>query len=384
MNMGRKWDHTACFLCDFWWLLLLLLVIIIAGILGTRNMWMPEPVPTPTVAPTPVPTVTIVPTSIPTGFNIPSDADGAELCPGAVAYFDWGINIPSAAQSSDFIFAFDQTGSMDNVIDEAQQTASQLMEMINASVGDARFGVVGFSDYPIYSASDFPYRLYQPLTNNHDSIQDAIDSLDIYSGGDSSESYGRVMYESYTDPSIGWRERSRHFLIFFGDEFPHDPDAGVDGQYQTSDDLDIENVIGNMGANEIILVYIASTYVGSDLLSYWQNWTNETGGVTVSLIEDGSFSEVVDTAISTVSRHIDELDLEVGPDQYQSWASADPITDITIEDKEELIHMPITFMIPEDFTEPGRHTMKLIAVGDGADFASFDFTITFPQECVQK
>ena len=381
--MGRKWDQTTCFLCDFWWLILLLLAIIIAAIFGTRNLWLPEPIPTPTSVPTPMSTATLVPTPIPSGFTIPSDVSEAELCPGAEAFYDWQINIPRAAQYTDFLFAFDQTGSMGGVIEDAQEAATQMMELINQSVGDARFGVVGFSDEPSTSTDD-SFRIYQPITSDFEIVQEVIDGFQRTVGGDT-ENYLRVMYESYTNPSIGWRDGGRHIIIFFGDDYPQDPDASIDEKFGTVDDLTTYDTIQEMVQNNMIMIFVySSDGIEERLLTYWQEKTEKTGGMAVSLSEDTGFAEVINAAVSEVSRHIDELDLEVGPDQYQSWAVAAPVTDITVSDAEELVHMPVTFMVPDGFSDAGRHTIQLVAIGDGADYASMDFVISIPQECIQE
>ncbi|MDO8969686.1 MAG: VWA domain-containing protein, partial [Saprospiraceae bacterium] len=111
--------------------------------------------------------------------------------------------IPLKWGNTDVIFAFDQSGSMAPMIDGAKADAQKLMRTIAARFGSERFGVAGFSDY-----IDFPYRLYQPLTDDLDAVQAAIEGLTLVDGGDLPEAYGRMMYESYADPTIGWRADS--------------------------------------------------------------------------------------------------------------------------------------------------------------------------------
>jgi hypothetical protein len=186
--------------------------------------------------------------------------------------------IPWTIGETDVMFAFDQSGSMAGMIDGAKADAHKLMKSISARLGNESFGVAGFSDYV-----DFPYRLYQPLTNKISEVQEAINSLTLADGGDTPEAYTRMMYESYMDSSIGWREESKRYLIIFGDSFPHDPDAGRDGQINTDDDLALDEVLSQMESKNITLLFVADPTVANDtdLLSQWENWTDGLGGMTI-------------------------------------------------------------------------------------------------------
>jgi len=164
------------------------------------------------------------------------------------------------------------------MIDGAKADAKKLMQTIAARFGSEHFGVAGFSDY-----IDFPYRLYQPLTDDLNAVQAAIDSLTLAYGGDAPEAYGRMMYESYADPSIGWRTNAWRYLVIFGDSYPHDPDAGRDEILGTDDDLVLDNVLTHLKTNKITLIYVADPGIAGDtsLLSEWQEWTSTTAGITI-------------------------------------------------------------------------------------------------------
>ena len=179
------------------------------------------------------------------------------------------------------VFAFDQSGSMAPMIDGAKADAQKLMRTIAARFGSERFGVAGFSDYV-----DIPYRLYQPLTDDLDAVQTAIEGLTLVDGGDLPEAYGRMMYESYSDPSVGWRTDSWRYLVIFGDSVPHDPDAGRDGILGTDDDLILDDVLTRMKNEPITLIYVADPGIAGDtsIFSEWQDWTNTTAGLTIRCV----------------------------------------------------------------------------------------------------
>ena len=186
--------------------------------------------------------------------------------------------IPWTFGETDVLFAFDQSGSMGGMIDGAKADASKLMKTISARFGNERFGVAGFSDY-----IDFPYRLYQPISAEITEVQQAINSLELAGGGDTPEAYARMMYESYADSTIGWRENSNRYLVIYGDSYPHDPDAGRDGQLNTGDDLILSDVIAQMEMNNITLIFVADPGIASNtnLLDQWENWTGEIDGLTI-------------------------------------------------------------------------------------------------------
>lgn len=175
----------------------------------------------------------------------------------------------------DVVFAFDLSGSMGDMIDGAKQDALTLMESIGIRIGSQHFGVIGFSDY-----IDIPYHLYQPLTGDYEIVQSAIQSLSLVDGGDAPEAYGRAVYEAYSDPMVGWRNKSDRYLIIFGDSIPHDPDAGRDEILGTADDLVWSTVLDGLSLHEINFIYVSDPSVSndSDLLQEWREWAFSTGG----------------------------------------------------------------------------------------------------------
>lgn len=176
------------------------------------------------------------------------------------------------------MFAFDQSSSMVPVIEGAKADGLRLMNSIGRRRGVQRFGLIGFSDYV-----DFPYRLYEPLTEEQETMQAAINGLSLADGGDIPESYGRVMFESYTDETVAWDETAEKYLVIFGDSIPHDPDMGPDETVGTADDLVLDDVLQSMADNGITLVFVAAPAVAGDLnlLDAWKGWSAETGGSVV-------------------------------------------------------------------------------------------------------
>ncbi|MFQ5344101.1 MAG: vWA domain-containing protein, partial [Anaerolineae bacterium] len=142
------------------------------------------------------------------------------LCPGQSTSFTFQVYLPPAPVQADILLAFDTTGSMDGVIQTAQERAVDIMSNLQTLISDAWFGLVDFRDYPVDQygwSTDWPYRLRQPLIGHISYVQMKIEELEGDGGVDGPEAYSRALYEAYADEHVGWRPDARRFIIMFGD-----------------------------------------------------------------------------------------------------------------------------------------------------------------------
>lgn len=237
------WESPVCFFCDHW-LPVLLAIVLATAAYFTRSYWLPSSV---------------------------------DLCFFGRADIKLSKAIPYHTGKTDILFAFDLSGSMMDVISGAQQEATRFMKTVAARIGSEHFGVTGFSDY-----GDIPYRLYQPITKDRDLVQAAINGLSLVDGGDAPEAYGRLTYESFSDPNVGWREGSKRYLVIFGDSIPHDPDAGRDEQMSTPDDLVWNQVLKQLSDHQIELIYVASPTIPAEVAQMWKEWSGTIAGLAVN------------------------------------------------------------------------------------------------------
>ena len=142
----------------------------------------------------------------------------------------------------DILFLVDVTGSYS---DDIAQFRSQANSLINAFMSGGRnveIGLASFADFPIssYGASgDFAYKLNVGLTNDTESIIEAINALRIFNGADGPESQLEALYQAATglgrvvpgrpsaniDPSnVGWRDGSLRIIFLATDASFHDSD----------------------------------------------------------------------------------------------------------------------------------------------------------------
>ncbi len=301
------------------------------------------------------------------------------------------VVIPELPPRADVIFSFDLTGSMGGILNTAKARAKTIMTELNKLGVDINYGVVSYMDYPYGSygsGGDYPYKLNCTLTESTASVSDAINSLYLGSGGDGPESYTRVLYESYADKNIGWRNGSKKIFVNFGDHIPHDNnlnegvpgvtgvyntgiDLGRDGLMGTEDDLDLQEVIAEMAANNIELL-ACQTYANYG--NYWGYWAGLTGGKLYDTNSANMANEVVkavtDSLTSTDMNNLrlvpsvggEEWIYRITPDSYSGKTN-------TVVPFDTFIKVPLG-------TKKGLYTYYLDAIdGNGVKYATYQFNI---------
>jgi von Willebrand factor type A domain len=247
------------------------------------------------------------------------------LCIGAVT-----VAVPVGAQAdtpshTDVMFVFDTTGSMSGAISEAQSGIQEAMSQISATLPDSQFGLVEVSDYDeVVNPGEFEYgigegrpawTLHVPITSNQSQVSDALLNLSADGGGDSPEAYGRALFESATNPAIGWRAGARSVIVLVADDVPHDNDLnegippevfaqpspfdtgidpGADNTVGNGDDLDWQGTV----LQRLILEGRPLEYVdyfgAEEYFPYWENWTGRTGGSVVHAEGSGLPEKIVE------------------------------------------------------------------------------------------
>lgn len=248
-----------------------------------------------------------------------------------------------------------------------------------------------------------PYQLNQAVTDNTASVSTAIAGLVLGSGSDGPEDYTRPFYESYADPSVGWRAGAKRIVVNFGDNAPHDNDLnedvtttatwptggdpGRDEIILNADDLDLQTVLAAMAANNITLIEAHSadwtTPSGLSVLDYWNYWTGITGGTTL-LTASGSLVDDVVAAVTAALTTPDVTGLHLeASSPYESWLTsvAPPSysgpTGVSVS-------FDITLTVPPG-TAPGDYTFTINAVDeDNVVYGQQEVTIHVPQNLFGK
>ena len=133
------------------------------------------------------------------------------------------------------------------------------------------------------SPEDVPWELVDPISPNTEAVINSISGLSAHGGGDLPEAYGRALWETATNPTVGWRPEAARLVLLIADNVPHDADldegipesvwvqappwdtgdelvepAGVVGtQLDASTNLDWQSVLAQLAADDIKLEVIA-------------------------------------------------------------------------------------------------------------------------------
>lgn len=224
---------------------------------------------------------------------------------------------PAAAETpahTDVMLIFDTSGSMEGQLEEAKQEIQEVIAHVNATLPDVEYGVAEVKDFANAYGNgpeETPWKLDQALTSNTAAISGAIAPLAASGGGDGPEAYGRALWETDTNPSIGWRAGARHIIILVADNVPHDnnldeglPESewapeGRPSPWNTGEELPgTQNIPGSIWASGVstdfqtTLGQLASDgkplgmvdFRGgtgefeSGYLPYWEYWAGLSGG----------------------------------------------------------------------------------------------------------
>jgi hypothetical protein len=243
-------------------------------------------------------------------------------CLGAVVLLVLGLAVfagPGATGAradtpahTDVMFVFDTTGSMGGALTEAKKEIQAAMSELSATLPDVRFGLAEVGDYALVTNGVFdygegsgtPWTLKSPISPDQSGVLTQISGLAASGGGDLPEAYGRGLFETATNPAVGWRPEARGIIVLVADDVPHDDDLnqgipqefwvetpfdtgidpGPDNAVGTGDDLDWQAVLQRLNALNRPLEYV--DYQGrAAYVPYWQYWAGTTGGSVITVKE---------------------------------------------------------------------------------------------------
>jgi von Willebrand factor type A domain len=203
------------------------------------------------------------------------------------------------AASFDIEFAFDGTGSMGPLIEQARAGASDIMDSVTGVDPGARFAVVVFRDR-YYPAPE--YEVLTPLTSDRSKLAEGLAGVRSVSGrgprNTKSEGYNLAFERSVSDASLGWRPGSRKIVVVFGDAEPHGAGtAGLGGCIRREIDpngLRTQDVLTAMRDAKRTLVMVLGTNDGGATLPCYESITGIVGsGSSATRAGQGDIARVV-------------------------------------------------------------------------------------------
>lgn len=239
------------------------------------------------------------------------------------------IHTPAAGSTTpaatDVLFVFDTTGSMFGALSEAKAQATSVMSDLQTRLPNLRFGVAQLRDY----GSTPVWRVEQGLTSDGGAVQAAIDSLGAAQGGDAPEAYGTGLFQSRSDPAVGWAPGAKHLVVLIADDVPHDDDlnegvppevinqpspwdTGTDpGPFWTG--IDWQRELADFEAADYTLAFVLYHGVPA-YLPYWDWWARQTGGQATESTSATPLGDVL-VQIITATTSTCQSDVEDDPPQ---------------------------------------------------------------------
>lgn len=228
-----------------------------------------------------------------------------KIKPGRSKMLKKKITIPDIPAMVDICLVQDLTGSFDNDLTFIKEKASDITAIGDTS--DARFGLVGFQDYPGSggAAADVPYKLFTALTGDKTVFENAVQALEAPpgAGGDSFEAqYDAIVKSVAAEGGCGYRpDPATRIMIVATDDGCKKPSDNP--LYQN----DEASTIAALKAAGVIVIGLVQNDAGSAAKDCIMPLVQATGGV-LKEIKDGSF-----TIAEDIKNAIKALTFDVTP-----------------------------------------------------------------------
>lgn len=213
----------------------------------------------------------------------------------------------SAAQA-DVVLAFDSTGSMEDNLATAKQTAVSLVGSLEGS--DFRVGVVDYKDFaesPGADPGDYPYRVILPFTDDKEAIISAIEEITVGGGGDERESVYTALMNALDASTLGgWREIKNKLIVLIGDAAPHDPEPFTG--------YTLDSVVAAAEAVDPASIFSLALGGNSTTYDYFSRLSEMTGGAmfteeTAELLPEAVLAKINETTAPAIL----EATLDIDP-----------------------------------------------------------------------
>ena len=124
----------------------------------------------------------------------------------------------------DLVFVVDSTGSMGDDINQVKRDMQDYVLRLEEAAADFKVAIIDYRDFQERTgySQDYPYKMQIDFTDDIDAIQEGINKLYAYGGGDWEE----TIYSALIDglDLLSWRQDAGKAVILMGDAPALDPE----------------------------------------------------------------------------------------------------------------------------------------------------------------
>ncbi len=220
----------------------------------------------------------------------------------------------------DIAFVIDTTGSMFDDIAAVQASVNSILDALFEDPG-SRAAIVTFNDFGFPASLEANNAdVLLPFTSDEDAVRDAINSIDVFGGGDFPEYTYEGLYLALSGAAGEWREDAEdRKIVLFGDAIAKDPElaaavyslaadlgATIDVSFAESDGVHATKLTLRTGTGSDVEIYAVTTgSPGADVVAEFTEIAERTGG-TVFDAEDP------DDLVATI---IEIIEIEPEPEE---------------------------------------------------------------------
>lgn len=202
--------------------------------------------------------------------------------------------VPDDSKPTDYVIAFDCTGSMAGYIESVKKHVSKLVNDLFDKTKDLRIKIVAFGDYcDMNSTTEFgnAYQVIE-LTNDRKDLIDFIKQSSNTSGGDGDEFYELVIRKINLETD--WRPKASKAVLLIGDAPFHKVGYRYNaGKVNIQSDIDWRQEA--MMATEKGIQY--DTLMIQPGITWYQELSKMTGGVSMNFQNAAKISTIIEGTV---------------------------------------------------------------------------------------
>jgi predicted outer membrane repeat protein len=228
-------------------------------------------------------------------------SDGSAL---AVTYSDIEPSLdPNASVVGlDLVFVIDSTDTMVPSMSYVRAALSQVARSLDAEVADCRMAVADFRDFNDVDraggvATDYPFRVVTPFTEDIDVVVSGISSISALAGAGGADLAESVYYALHqtadSNELTPWRTGNvARVVLLVGDGVPHNPELVVG--YRLSD------VIEALSLGSSRRIHTLQIGEANDVEAYYRAFASLTDGIAVQAPDANDMTEAVTAVVNGI------------------------------------------------------------------------------------